>query len=166
MTSVFAVVNVLSVKLPSIAYISNITKYLIFFYLGYLIRKYSLNNISRKYKLACFIAQFLIFINSNPVLQLISSSCSVMFFFVFFTEITQKDTQLIQNKFIKSLGSDSFGIYLFHSSLIYPILRCLSSVNVPPLVVGAVTFSIILVISWGLTHLLRKFTFTRNILGV
>lgn len=164
-TLAFCVVNVLSIKLPSIVYISNIAKYLIFFQLGCLVRKYRLNSIDHKYELVFFISQFLVFINSNPVLQLISSACSVLFFFLLFTKIIQKNTEIIQNKIIRNLDSDSFGIYLFHPSLIYPILYYFQDMKASPILISVITFSVILLISILITEIIKSNKYTRMIIG-
>ncbi|HEM3620063.1 TPA: acyltransferase [Streptococcus suis] len=176
-------VSILSSKLPSILFISLTANYLFFFFLGFIIRKYQailLDNTKNLTMLLIlsFILQFsnLIFKVLLPIdgtllhlifigVSILGSIFSVLFFYCIFTFVERAFINLTDKKIVKSIDSDSFGIYLFHASIIFPILSYYQNINVSPYYVSIILFVVSLLVSWLLTIILSKFKYTKYIVG-
>lgn len=149
--------------LPDILYIKFVTQYLLFFYLGYLIRdllkdrerKKERTNITYVLIMILFLLQFvgLVFNNllseyaSQPVYSLIitvgqrvGSVCSILFFYFLFVKINDVFPRLSENKYINFVDKESFPIYLFHSPIIYIMLFFLADKDINPFVLISINF--------------------------
>ena len=171
--------NVLSLGIPNIFQIFTAMRYLIFFELGCYIRQHYSDISSRR--MGCIGVGFLLL---NVSLFFIARSISVdgfmmqtlhlgvnvlcqltgalMAFFIlscFSSNINWK------NKVFDSLSNASFAIYLFHQQFIYILLSCfLKYCN--PICMSLICFIVSTLLAWGFSVLLRRFRFTRFIVGI
>ncbi|MGH4120747.1 acyltransferase family protein [Clostridium sp.] len=173
---VIACASIISFKFPDVFQISKSIHYFMFFYLGYIIRKYELNfKIEFKGKkntliiITLFILQFVFLAlsykisNSNIIgtlsinlMYLLSNIFSTIFYFTVLSTISTKYKRLNSNKILKFLDRESFAIYLFHSPLIYIVLKYVADKNISPFLVVPSMFTIILFGSIGISYVIKK----------
>ena len=146
------VLSIVSSKISINLYINNIFTYLIYFYLGFLICKYE-NNLVKINKIAIafitIILMILALIFNNVYLNLGAAILTILMFNVVVPDKT--------NKVIDKISTNSFGIYLLHSPLIYITYTYLSNAN--PLLVVFINFFVFGLLAFILTDLLRKTPF-------
>ena len=182
---IIACANIISFKFPNIFQISSSIHYFMFFYLGYIIRKYEKvlmsefkgkNNIA--IIVALFILQFLFLTvffkisNTNIICTLFKNSMYLLnnisvtiFYFLLLSSISFKYKSLNSNRMIKFLDKESFAIYLFHSPLIYIILMYIANKNISPFLVVLSIFIIILSVSLGISYVIKKTQVLKFIIG-
>ena len=143
-------------KFPS--YIGNLLEYSIYFFEGIVIHKYfkTLNN---NKKLCCFMFLIILlisyFILSNIYLIKI---CKILIGLLFVLLIMNIDfSKVYNNKIVELISSNSFGIYLFHSPLVY--ISFAFYPNILPIYMIFINFIIFGFISLCLTYILRKTRF-------
>lgn len=183
---IIACASIISFKFPDAFQISKSIHYFMFFYLGYIIRKYEQNfKIEFKGKnntlliIILFILQFSFLAvsykisNSNimgtlsiNLMYLLSNISATIFYFTVLSTISTKYKRLNNNKIIKFLDRESFAIYLFHSPLIYIVLKYVADKNISPFLVVPSMFTIILFGSLGISYMKNKVTGTWEQLGV
>lgn len=143
------VLSIVSSKISINLYINNIFTYLIYFYLGFLICKYE-NNLVKINKIAItfitIMLMILALIFNNAYLNLGAAILTILMFNVVIPAKT--------NKVIDKISTNSFGIYLLHSPLIYITYTYLSNAN--PLLVVFINFFVFGLLAFILTDLLRK----------
>ena len=155
-TIIFILCHLASYKMPNIFFVNLISRYLIFFYGGYIFAekeiKPSFNNI--------FIINTLFFI--------ILSGISVFFDLGFYVEISINifaafsgmyaiyylSTKVKMNDKILFLDKNSFVIYLFHSPIIYIMYRYFANIN--PLLLVSLNILISISCAIILGYMLRK----------
>jgi peptidoglycan/LPS O-acetylase OafA/YrhL len=161
---IIAIANIVSFKFPNIFQISSSIHYFMFFYLGYIIRKYE-QAFTYEFKgknnviliVTLFILQFLFLIGSikmsnNNIMDTLfknsmSLACNIsvtIFYFLVLSSISTKYKSLNNNKILKYLDSESFAIYLFHSPLVYIVLKYVANKDISPFLVVTSIFIIIL----------------------
>jgi len=153
--------------------------------LGYIIREYEKNILSLfKGKkstvkiVTLFILQLLFLIvfskisNSNIVGTLFKNSifllCNIagtLFYFLVLSLISYKYKSLNSNRTLNFLDKESFAIYLFHSPLIYIVLKYIANKNVSPFLVVPSMFIIILFGSLGISYLIKKTQILKFVIG-
>ncbi len=132
---VFVILMVLSFNKVNLrfAFLNDAIKYAVWFYMGYLLNRYG-NTVNLKVKIPTliitilFLVLWLIF--RKELLGFLSSFFSVLSIYWIFTDKS--------NKFINSVSDNSFGIYLFHSPLVYITYTYLP--NVTPILVVLINF--------------------------
>lgn len=182
---IIACANIISFKFPNIFQISSSIHYFMFFYLGYLIRRYEQiftyefkgkNNIVLIVTL--FILQFIFLIVSIKIsnstiigtltknsMCLLSNISATIFYFLVLSSISFKYKSLNNNRILKFLDKESFAIYLFHSPLIYIVLKYVVNKNISPFLVVPSMFTIILFVSLGISYLIKKTRVLKFIIG-
>jgi peptidoglycan/LPS O-acetylase OafA/YrhL len=182
---IIACASIISFKFPDVFQISKSIHYFMFFYLGYIIRKYEqIFAIEFKGKnnlilvITLFVLQFAFLAvsykisNANIIgtllinmMYLFSSISATIFYFTVLSTISTKYKSLNNNKILNFLDRESFAIYLFHSPLIYIILKYIANKNISPFIVVPSIFIIILFGSLGISHVIKKTEALKFIIG-
>lgn len=122
----------------------------VWFYLGFYINKFS-EQIKNLYKL-----RFLLFFISIAtvlisifVISWLKPLGALLFIFSIYLLVPNRT-----NKVIERISQDSFGIYLFHSPLIYISFTFFPDIN--PIIMVIVNFAVFGSLAMGMTELLRK----------
>ena len=122
----------------------------VWFYLGFYINKFS-EQIKNLYKL-----RFLLFFISIAtvlisifVISWLKPLGALLFIFSIYLLVPNRT-----NKVIERISQDSFGIYLFHSPLIYISFTFFPDIN--PIIMIIVNFAVFGSLAMGMTELLRK----------
>lgn len=148
---ILLILSLCSNKFLFIPFLYNLSRYCLWFYLGFILNRFEdllintyVKIITSVFLIFSFIIYYKIFNNSIMQYILISNFVLVLYNYIFDKNIP------ILNK----ISSNSFGIYLFHSPLIYITFTYLSEAN--PIVVVAINF-----ILWGglayiLTNIIKK----------
>lgn len=178
---IFLISANISVFMPNLLFMKNCMQYIGYFFLGYIFKNVlsSSDFIFSKWNLILTTILMLVsyfsqvfYIKNDLVywkllqfnISLIGSIASCIFIYVAVDAIC-KNKDIANNTLIKKLDRDSFGIYLFHSPLLYPILNEINGKYVNPYILVSSLFVFILMISWGITILLSSFKYTRFIVG-
>lgn len=147
------VLSYFSYKLPTMLFISNIAKHMLWFYFGYIINQYYekvKKRASTGLKVALVILMFLILVlaifGTRKYLEIPVGLLVVLILYIVIPEKTIKGVQVIDR--------DSFGIYLFHSPLIYFTFSKIP--NAHPMIVVIVNFCLLGAVVVGITEGLRK----------
>ena len=149
---ILVVLNIMSHKLSIYfsTYLINVFVYSVFFFIGILFNKYNIKNTYNPY---CLLIIFVILIiynifNSNAIILLfIQLFVLIILFKIDFAKLT--DIKIINN-----ISNNSYGMYLFHSPLIYFTFKYLP--NIPPLFMIIINFFIFGFISYLIPTILRK----------
>ncbi|MBU3181840.1 acyltransferase family protein [Clostridium psychrophilum] len=183
--AIIACANIISYKFPNVFQISISIHYFMFFYLGYIVRNYEKDFVSFfKGKknivkiVMLFILQLLFLIvsfkisNDNIVgtlsknsILLLCNVCGTLFYFLVLSLISNKYKSLNSNKTLKFLDKESFAIYLFHSPLIYIMLKYIADKDISPFLVVPSMFIIILFGSLGISYVIKKTKILKFIIG-
>lgn len=126
--------------------------YAFWFYFGYLLKKYEteFNKLNKKYRSRIVILLFISILSAirfNHILLIYF--CSVLWVISLFMIIPNETNKVIQN-----IEKNSFGIYLFHSPLVYITYTYLA--NASPLLVIVINFFCFGIVSLCITCILRK----------
>ncbi|MDY5870811.1 MAG: acyltransferase [Lachnospiraceae bacterium] len=131
--------------------------YLIWFSLGYCINTYGAY-FQKLYEFCVikwglllinlFLLGF-VFVTSTPVGLLLSVGLSTLMIFNIYVIMPEKSYSIVEK-----IDRNSFGIYLFHSPLIYITFACIPNAN--PGIVVFVNFIVFGVTAFGLTELVRR----------
>lgn len=149
---ILVTLSIISSKIFINVYINNIFTYSIYFYLGFVIYKYE-EKILRINKIAISILAILLIIASLIFNNVYFNILTAIVIILMFNVIASSKT----NKYIDRISTDSFGIYLLHSPLVYITYTYLSDAN--PLLVVFINFFVFGFIALLLTELLRKTPF-------
>lgn len=123
----------------NLSWVSETLKFIIWFYFGNFIRKYSLENKMKYRKIFIvatifFICMYFITYNLNAYISLLFKYCVCLTIIpLLYNIISDKEIFLMQK-----ISSRSFGIYLFHSPLIYLTFCFLPNIN--PLLMLLINF--------------------------
>ena len=90
-----------------------------------------------------------VFVTSTPVGLLLSVGLSTLMIFNIYVIMPEKSCSIVEK-----IDRNSFGIYLFHSPLIYITFACIPNAN--PGIVVFVNFIVFGVTAFGLTELVRR----------
>lgn len=147
-------------KIPNIIpFASRSIEYIIWFYLGYIINKYEdCMLILKKYKYLMYIFLILSILHWFYFEEYIS----ILFTKILIILIIYIEVPSISNKYIELISENSFGIYLFHSPLIYITFSTIPNSN--PILVIILNFLVFGIISLVLTLIMKK-TEWRFIIG-
>lgn len=170
-------ISIVSIKIPNLYQISSAFKYLLYFYIGYIICE-DKNNIKEKLiknKTIFFIAHILlfnvmyIFINNNSpniVVKIISiaitpilSIFALVWIYGYITELYDNKNiyeTIINNKLYKLIDKHNFNIYLVHQPIMLSLILVLTNVNLTPNVLYSILFTITLFMSMIVSTLIFK----------
>ena len=153
--------------IPNMFYIRDVARYLIWFYFGY----YMFACMRKGPK--CVVALVAVIVVTAAIVAMVGTKATEgvypMQFFrntaggalisgIIYLIIPEKD-----NKWVRNISENSFGVYLFHSPLIYPVFCYLGYLK--PFAIVAITFGIMFPMAYFLTITLKKFYVGRIILG-
>jgi fucose 4-O-acetylase-like acetyltransferase len=152
--------NMMSYKFST--YLLNISFYSLFFFIGILFNKYNLKASNRVYYLFILLIILIVYniLSSNNILNLnsipnLNSIILTLVQVISLIVIFKIDyTKLAKINIINSISENSYGMYLFHSPIIYFTFKYLPNIN--PLFVIFINFIIFGFISYFLTHIIRK----------
>lgn len=163
---IILVVSIFSGLFPSAFYLSKVAYYFLFFWIGYYFEKNQgkiLSNMTKMRIIMCYIIVifFALFNIHNIIINIL---CGILSIFMFFYT-AERLSRLASTKFVKLVDKNSYGIYLFHSTLIYPILYCVNGKDINPYLLSIFLFIICLSVSLIVTMVLRKLKATAFIIG-
>lgn len=159
-------ISIVSIKIPNVYQISSTFKYLLYFYIGYIICED--NNIKQKLiknKDTFFILHILVFnimyffINTNSeniiikiitvVVTPILSIFAIGWIYVYVIQLYNKNiyVKIINNKFYKLIDKHNFNIYLVHQPIMLSLISILKNIALSPSVLYIILFTITLFIS-------------------
>ena len=143
--------NIISNHFPT--YLYYVSFYLIFFYLGILFNKYNLiSNLKTYYSIIIILILIIynLFINNSLILLLVQFISLILLFKIDFTKLGKL-------KVINCISNNSYGMYLFHSPLVYLTFKFLP--NISPILMIIINFIVFGSISYIITYLIRKTKF-------
>ena len=143
--------NIISNHFPTYLYYVNF--YLLFFYLGILFNKYNLiSNLKTYYSIIIILILIIynLFINNSLILLLVQFISLILLFKIDFTKLGKL-------KIINCISNNSYGMYLFHSPLVYLTFKFLP--NISPILMIVINFIVFGSISYIITYLIRKTKF-------
>ena len=143
--------NIISNHFPT--YLYYVSFYLIFFYLGILFNKYNLiSNLKTYYSIIIIIILIIynLFINNSLILLFVQFISLILLFKIDFTKLGKL-------KVINCISNNSYGMYLFHSPLVYLTFKFLP--NISPILMIIINFIVFGSISYIITYLIRKTKF-------
>lgn len=143
--------NIISNHFPT--YIHHVFFYLLFFYLGILFNKYNLiSNLKNYYSLIIILILIIytLFSNNNLILLLVQVISLILLFKIDFTKLGKLNI-------INNISNNSYGMYLFHSPLVYLTFKFLPNIN--PILMIIINFIVFGSISYIITYLIRKTKF-------
>lgn len=129
-------------------YLYDISLYSIFFYAGFLLNKYSINKNFHLIVLLSLIFVLFIFKTNSSLFLL---SIQLLFIFIIYNTSFKK---IGKNKIINNISKNSYGMYLFHSPLIYITFKYLPNISI--ILMVFINFIIFGSLSFIMTSLLRK----------
>ncbi len=161
--TILLALSVASVKIPWILQMKNFAANLVWFYLGFVINKFGYE--FRFVKLRCLFPVLLVafivlsfYIRGGIVSLLVQKVCSFLAVASAYSFSCNKE-----NKIINVISKDSFGIYLFHSPMLYMLFRYGGDMN--PATVILIGFAVIMPVTIAMTELIRKTRFLKFIIG-
>ena len=133
--------------------IKNAFQYFVWFYLGYLINRFENILINKKTRVISLVATIILmvlyFAHTSTEVKYLASTSTVIFAYNIISNL--------YNKALDKIADNSFGIYLFHSPLVYITYSFLSEMN--PIVVVSVNFFVFGGLAFYLTSLIKKSPF-------
>ena len=129
-------------------YINSAFMYLLYFYIGWLINKYQ-NKLFENKKITFTIIAIISFILVVAFKTFLNYIIAIDTIFVLYLFVPNKTTKIIEK-----IDKNSFGIYLFHSPLVYITYKLFSNYN--PIFVIFMNFVIFGSFSFFLTNAIRK----------
>lgn len=177
---IFFMISLISYRIPNTFFISRAMYYAVFFFFGFHLFRFrnTLINRSTFILLISGILQF-----SNRIIQtstlpsniysraftdsiiLITSLSSCLFIYTLLIKISETTLFLSLIDKISFIDRNSFGLYLFHAPLIYPILNYFTKFKINPFLFSFLLFITITSISLILTELLSKSKYLKFIIG-
>ena len=150
------IIAILQSKIYINTYINLVMENIIYFYTGILLNKYEKYITIKKHNCSILLITLLFFslIFKNQYYNLL---CSILSIILFYNLIPNKTNQAIE-----ILSKNSFGVYLFHSPLVYITYSFFNNYN--PLFVVTLNFFVFGLIAFFLTIMIRKSKF-RFIIG-
>ena len=157
-------VSVVSIVFPGIFFIRDVAKYTACFYLGYYMN--SLRKDTSKWMYLEFIISALLIsisvsglLNNMMPIKIIVDYIGALLLIVSAFYLAPK----IGNRVVERVSKDSFGIYLFHSPMLYIVFCYFSYLR--PAVMVSIDFFVLLALSLIMTELLRKSKYMRIAIG-
>lgn len=143
--------NIIAYKLPSVFCMSNVGTYWVYFYVGFLLNKSRalqyLENIPESISLmALMIVIVLGTINPYKHVSVLFSIASIL---LFYRSISQKESRLLQY-----ISKNSYGIYLFHSPLIY--IAYIRFPDIQPVAMLLWNFFLCGAVAYSITSFIRR----------
>lgn len=177
---IFFMISLVSYRVPNILFVSRAMYYAIFFFFGF--QLFSFRDILIKRSLPILITsgilQFSSQVSQNFTLPsniytrafsdsivLFASMFSCLFFYTLFIKINELYQELAKNNKVNFIDKNSFGLYLFHSPLIYPILDYFTKFRINPLLFSLMNFITIASISLLLAEVLSRSRHLKFIVG-
>lgn len=177
---VFFVLSLVSYRIPNILFVSRAMYYGIFFFFGFQLFRFRGILIKRS-TLILIISVVLQFsdrmvqtgsLTSNiysraltDSIILINSLSCCLFIYTLFIKLSETGLFLFIIKKITFIDKNSFGLYLFHSPLIYPILNYFTRFDINPYLFSSLLFITITSISLILTEFLSRSRYLKFIIG-
>lgn len=151
---VFFIMTVLSLNVNNwgLGFINDAIRYLMWFYMGYMLNKYEHKQKDiAKNPIMLMAVLFVIMwlFTRNSVLEVIASLMSVLLIYRTFPQKSSKIVDII--------SENSFGIYLFHSPLIYITYTYIP--NAMPVWVVLLNFVVFGLIAFGMSYYIKKTRF-------
>lgn len=175
--------NVISVFIPNVFNLTATIRYLLYFYLGYSVRGKAIKA-PEKFNALPLLAFFVLHLSGllysaltqgsgglliegiGFVVGSIGSVFSCLFYYSLFNKISAEHPTLHTNRFIHFIDSKSYGIYLFHSPIMYLVLYYFSSLLAAnPIFTVATLFLAMLMGSLAITLLIEKTKLFNFMLG-
>lgn len=98
-------------------------------------------------------------------IEILTSIFSCIFFYSLFISLNEKYKEVANAKLIKFIDRNSFGLYLFHSSLLYPILNYSEELVINPILFSLIVFFTITIVSLILTVVISKIPYLKILVG-
>lgn len=159
---IFVFVNLLSSKI-TLQYIPSVLLYLIYFFIGFLANKYKSDIKKPIYYTVLYVFILIVLNMLNKDLLIIQLLNLITIIYIIFSLYNIDFTKLKKYKFIQLISDNSFGLYLFHSPLIYITFIYFSNIN--PILMIFINFIFWGSISLCFTLLIKK-TRLKNIIGL
>ncbi len=152
--AILLIASLFGQKIGFIPVISNAFRYAFWFFLGFTINHYEKEIINRKVYIASWVTSILMLTIYIAGLQnkLIETLISLMLVLLLYNLIPCKES-----KIMKTIDNHSFGMYLFHSPLIYITYSYMANVN--PFVVVFINFILFGTLSYILTRIIKNTKF-------
>lgn len=164
-----------SPHIPMAFQLKSISRYLIYFYMGYAfqeskglclsILKPSLKtlmlSLSINIGLIQYAAAYAVKGQALQIIVLLEALTGILAIYSFAALLLK--TNILENKAYKRLEKNSFGIYLFHPMIIYGLFYCWAHLDVPPLLLILVIFCITMYLSDLLTEGMRRLNWQKLI---
>lgn len=164
------IVSLLSGVFPDAFYLHNMAYYFIYFYFGFcytiIVDHLKIEKRLRRNSTLLLLGIALILlsvINTNKVISISAGIIGIVFFYELSLKFASK--KIGNNIILKTIDKNSYGIYLFHSTLIYPILNFYDGKYINPYLLSFEIFICILMISLVITIILRKSYYLRFVIG-
>ena len=143
---------VISPYIPNIFRLSDIAKYLLFFMTGYYFNMFDIFKLSHKWKIVIVIIS--VFIGGGILISNIDNSFSKVILSLSILNCLYIIVPDISNRTIQFIDKNSFGIYLFHSPVLYIGYRYFSTW--PPYIYVPLQLMLCILVSILVIYLLRK----------
>lgn len=169
MIVVFLLFNYVGGYIPNVFQLGNTFKYILYFYLGYSFQRYK-NRIKHPQRSLLFVfflfvltLIFFFFIHSDLskhnsvflyLLQIVGAITGVIMLY-YLSELFS-NLRVSNLSFIRKIGKDSFGIYLFHQGIIYVFVFWLQNFSIAPYLFVGLLFIATLFFSSAFTNLFRR----------
>ena len=165
-----------SALLPNVFQIWTIFKYVIFFWLGFVIRQYKLTKYKNTWPLWVVVHMALFVLsrviqdfNDNYVMKTVNIGCefavhivgAIMAFALMQSIGSRIDKQ---PGILSSLGKKSMPVYLFHQQIIYVTIYMLNGL-VSPYIHSIINFVVAMILSFALSAMLMRFKATSFLIG-
>lgn len=137
-----------SYKVPQIVELNFIAQYSVFFYVGYLSNKYTLKEMSNLIYVAAFVVSLIsALLIHQPLLRILALLVSLF-------SLYNINFGIKPNTLITTISKESYGMYLFHSPLIYITYTFYKDVN--PFLVFSVNFIVMGFLAYLLSQQIGK----------
>lgn len=177
---VFFIISLVSYKTPSTFFVNEAMYYAIFFFFGFQLFRFreqllehqlfilitsGILQFSNLAFLSISIPDNIIFTAISVCVGIVASLFSCLFFYTLFLIINEANQKLATSKTVSFIDKNSFGLYLFHSSLLYPILNFATQLTINPILFSVLMFITISFISLLITVILSHLKHLKFIIG-
>ena len=166
---IYAALYFVSLLVPTVLQIDSVLHYMIYFFMGGLLLKKRHKLDWRMPKILILLAVNIIgyigFLYLDNLDGLILSVCKHMILFVsslggvlfyFALALKVNSDKIAENKFVRFIDKNSFGIYLFHEGVIYISYFYLCAQCIAPICLVLINFTVGLTVSLVITEALRR----------
>ena len=169
-----------SMFLPNVFQIFTACRYVLFFWLGMMLRKHGMKYLDRIHPLIYLLAYTMIFIirevcinnavmGNGIVAKIVEMGIGIILNIIgavaAFVILNKLSSRMKKNKLIKELGKYSFIIYLFHQQLIYCVIDVFNGI-LHPVSLVMVSFAFSIALSYFMACILCKNKITRVLVGM